>query len=65
MALTFSKQLQHIVTEYIEAKQPWPASTHEIAAWAIRQGRWKPQHSDMVDQCANQLSRAMREEYMR
>jgi hypothetical protein len=61
---TLTKQLQKIVQEYMAADQPWPASTHEMAAWAVHNGLWQPQRSDVIDQCANQLARAMREEYI-
>ena len=60
----YSKQLQKIVDAYLEDMQPWPASTHEIAAWAVRRRIWQPQPESMIDQCANQLSRAMREEHI-
>ena len=55
---------QHIVDQYRNAGQPWPATTHGIAAWAIQEGLWRPKESDLVAQCADQLSRAMREEYI-
>jgi len=59
---TRTKQLQTLVNEYIEAGQPWPASTHDMASWAVRNKRWHPEPSAVVDQCADQLARAMREE---
>lgn len=59
----YTEQLQNIVKSYLEADQPWPATTRQIAAWAIRQGKWKPQASAMVNQCADQIARAMREEH--
>jgi hypothetical protein len=62
--MNYTKQLQRIVTAYIAAKKPWPASAHEMAEWAILEGLWSPQRSDFINQCANQLSRAMREEYI-
>lgn len=60
----YSKQLQKIVNDYIAAGREWPASTHDIATWAVHKGLWQPQRADVIDQCANQLSRAMREEYI-
>jgi hypothetical protein len=60
----YTKQLQKIVDAYIEAGQEWPASAHEIAAWAVHGSLWQPQRADVIDQCANQLSRAMREDYI-
>jgi hypothetical protein len=63
--MSYSEQLQRIVSQYIDAEQPWPTTTRHIAAWAIRTQIWRPQPSDLIDQCADQLSRAMREEYIR
>jgi hypothetical protein len=61
--MTYTEQLQRIVDRYVEAKQPWPASSREIARWALDSGEWQPQPADLVNQCADQLSRAMRDEY--
>ena len=60
---TYTEQLQRIVTEYREAGEPWPASSKQIASWAIGTEKWKPQRAALVGQCAEHLSRAMREEY--
>jgi hypothetical protein len=62
--ITFTKQLQRIVDKYIDSDEPWPATTHQIAKWAISYGLWEPQPSAVIDQCANQLARAMREEHI-
>lgn len=62
--MSYSEQLQHIVSAYRGAGQPWPATSHEIAAWAIDHGRWAPQRGALIDRCAEELSRAMREEYI-
>src|SRR5262245_17746049 len=61
---TYAEQMQAIVTKYIESGESWPASTHEIAGWAIRTRRWEAPHASMVDMCADKLARAMREEYI-
>jgi len=61
---TYAEQMQAIVTQYIDAGETWPASTHEIAAWEIRTKRWEPPHSSMVGMCADQIARALREEYI-
>lgn len=53
---TYAKQLQRIVTAYMKTDQPWPASTRDMAAWAVRKNLWRPQPADVIDQCANQLS---------
>ena len=35
----------------------------EVASWAIKHGYWKPRPQDIVDQLAEDLKRAWREEY--
>jgi hypothetical protein len=64
MSDTKNKQLQKIVTAYMEADEPWPATTHEIAGWAISKKLWRPPSSTIIDECAEQLARAMREEHI-
>lgn len=61
---TYNEQLQKIVAQYRIAGQRWPATARQIAAWAIRESLWSPQPSALVSQCAEQLARAMREEYI-
>jgi len=62
--LNLNEQLQHIVNRYIEAGEEWPATTHEIAFWAMNNELWEPQRGKIIDICAEQLARAMREEYI-
>lgn len=62
--MTYKEQLQRIVSEYRKDAQPWPATSHEMAVWAIETGRWQPQRSAMLRKCAEELSDAMREEYI-
>ena len=64
MPSTYLKQMQRIVNEYIEAGQKWPATTRQMAQWAIKNKKWAPQPSAIVDQCADQLAKAMKEEYI-
>lgn len=61
---TLSEQLQAIVRKYQEAGEPWPATTRQISAWGIRSDLWRPHRDSLVSQLAEQLSRAMREEYI-
>jgi hypothetical protein len=62
--MSYKDQLRGIVKEYRKTGQRWPASTHEIASWAMHNELWAPQHEDLLDQCAQQLAEAMREEYV-
>ena len=61
---SFVEQLQRIVRNYREHGQPWPASSRAIAAWAISKNLRKPQRAALISQCAEQISRALREEYI-
>ena len=60
---TYVKQMQKIVAEYRLAGGSWPAQSKDIAAWAIRTGRWELPDSAAIRQCSEDISRAMREEY--
>lgn len=67
-----SKQMQRLVTQYRAAGEPWPAASRDMAEWAIARGLWKLDRAALaaaareaaVRSCAEDLSRAMREEYM-
>jgi hypothetical protein len=61
--MTYTEQLQKVVADYRMSGQPWPATAHEMAVWAISERKWHPQHGAMVKKCAEELSDAMREEY--
>lgn len=54
---------QKVVNRYQELGHEWPATMNQVAAWAIREGLWKPRHDSLIRQCAEQLAEAMREEY--
>ena len=61
---TLVEQRQAIVQRYRDAGQRWPATAREIAAWAIATKQWEPSHADLVERCADDLARAMREEFI-
>lgn len=60
---TYAKQMQKIVSEYRLAGQRWPAASKDIAEWAIKNSKWELPPSAAIKQCAEDISRAMREEY--
>lgn len=60
----YMKQMQRIVTRYRLAGEPWPASAKTIADWAIQKGLWELPESAALTRCAEDIARAMREEYM-
>ena len=62
--MTYNEQLQRLVSKYIEAGEIWPATSHELAAWALNNKLWAHQKSEVTNICAEQLARAMREEYI-
>lgn len=62
---TKTEALQDIVNDYIADGQPWPAGKRDIAAWAVRKGRWNAQPKSLIDQCADELGEAMRAEMER
>ncbi len=62
--LKFKEQLQRIVNQYIDAGGEWPATSHQIAKFAIDNHLWEAQRTTVMDLCAEQLARAMREEYI-
>jgi hypothetical protein len=61
--MNFTAQVQKIVKHYQEARQPWPATSREIAGWAIANKLMQPHPMAFLNQCANQIADAMREEY--
>jgi hypothetical protein len=38
-------------------------TAHDVAAWAIKKGLWQPRKIDLVNQLADELAKAWREEY--
>ena len=64
LSLGYCEQLQRIVNQYISEGEQWPATSRQIASWAIRKGLWEPQKTAVIGLFAEQLSRAMREEYI-
>lgn len=61
--MTKKQARQLLVEKYREAGNPWPASTHDIAVWAVQNKLWLPEQSAIIAQCASELADAMREEY--
>ena len=61
---TYTKQLQKIVADYRKAGMAGPAPAKAIAEWAVQEGRWQLPPAAVTQRCAEDISRAMREEYM-
>jgi hypothetical protein len=60
---TETQIMQEFVLKYRESKQPWPATSKDIAAWAIRKNLWEAPQVSKIDILANRISDAMRQEY--
>jgi len=60
---SYAKTMQNIVETYRAAGQPWPARSKDIATWAIRERLWEFTESNAIKKCAEDLSKAMREDY--
>ena len=61
--MSYYEQLRSIADQYF-SQHDGVASAKDIAAWAMRAGKWSPQPGSLIDQCAEELSRAMREDYI-
>ena len=60
---TYAEQMQNIFRQYQDACGEPLAGARDVAAWAIKNGLWRPKPADIIAQCAEDLSRALREEY--
>jgi hypothetical protein len=61
--MSYNEQLIAIANDYF-VEHAGSATSRDIAAWAMRTGRWAPQPGSMIERCAEELSRAMREEHI-
>ena len=62
---SYTEQMQNIVDEYVEAGGAWPATARDMAGWAINNKKWVASPSALINRCAEDLARAMREELIR
>ena len=60
---TYAERMQQLWDAYETAGNPTPATTHEVAAWAVRKGLWRPRPADVISRCAAELADALRQEY--
>jgi hypothetical protein len=61
--MTYAEQMQDIYKKYESAGMPIPATAREIATWAIDNKLWYPRPTDIISKCADDLAKALREEY--
>src|SRR3990170_3890767 len=64
MAQTQLEYILGIIERYRADGQPWPATAHQMAEWACNNLYWTPKPSLLVNQCAEELSRGMRDDYI-
>ncbi|WP_431284954.1 hypothetical protein ACQW02_09110 [Humitalea sp. 24SJ18S-53] len=61
---TRAQQLQTIVGRYQKLNGKSEFLARDVAEWAISQGLWQEHPSAVLIRCAEEISRAMREEYV-
>lgn len=59
---TKNEFLQDIINDYQKATKAIKINMREVAAWAVREGKWQASHRDAVKQCAHELARAAQHE---
>ena len=60
---TYSQQMQNYFHEYTETHGGEPAQLTDVAAWMLKNELWKMPPADVIHRCAEELARALREEY--
>ena len=60
----YKKQLQAIIKDYQRSSQKWPASTADIARWALRNKKYDLRSPTIEKIVRKDLAQAMREEYI-
>lgn len=63
LAKTYAEQLREIVDDYRESGEPWPTTARDIAVWGYNNDLLAPKTGGIIKQIAQDISRAMREEY--
>ena len=61
--MSYNEILQGYVERYRAAGNVWPATAKDIASWMMANKLWEPTREIMLSRCAEEISRAMREEY--
>jgi len=61
--MSYHDQLRSIADQFF-AEHNGTATARDIAGWALKSGKWQPQPGSLIHQCAGELSRAMREDYI-
>ena len=59
----YSEEMQAIFHRYQRDVNLDPADLHDVAAWAIKKGLWKPRPADIRDRFSRDMAEALRQEY--
>lgn len=59
-----TKQCQNIVRDYQQSGQAWPATSADIAAWAIKTRRYDLREPTILKIASRDIAKAMGEEYL-
>ena len=60
---TQSEKIQGVIALYRKSGEPWPATTVQMATWALNKGLWRAHVDSVVRLVAEEFARALREEY--
>lgn len=62
---TYYETLQRYKDEFFDETGQLEATTRELAAWAIRTGRWEPPADLLIQKCREDFASALREEQIK
>ena len=60
----YFERLQRWADEYFEAHEQGPATTRDLAVWAIRSKRWEAPEDIVIRKCQEDFAKALREQYI-
>lgn len=63
MPITFNEEMQSLADRYL-AEHGQAATAHEMALWALENHLWEMPRSAVVQRCADEFARAMREDHI-
>ena len=63
--MSYNEQIQkRIIEQYRASGQDWPASSIDIARWAVAKRLWEIHPAAVIRQCADQIADALRDEFI-
>lgn len=62
--MNYTKQMQRIVRRFEKVTGKATYTSNEVARWAIDNGEWEPSSEVIIRRCAEDISKALREEYV-